>query len=383
MKRFGIFGCLLSAMLFLLPSFTLAAETERLENRVDKLEQKLEALHSSQQEKDQKQTDPLDTMSERLTFSGLLEVEGIYESDYEDNASSDLELATLEFGVDAEIHDYVSSQVLFLYEGPTDENVEVDEAIITLGNPAKFPVYMTAGQQYLPFGVYETAMVSDPLTLEIAESQETAVQLRFEKEGAYGGVYAFNGDVDESGDSENHIDNFGANLGYNLQTGDVRTDVSVSYLNNIGDSDTLGDTLEDQANSTIEDYVAGMAASGSMNYRGLTLIGEYIAALDEFQEDEIGFKGNGAQMSAWNAELGYSFAVQGRETTVAVAYQGTDEALELGLPKNRYIASISMGLFENNVSLSLEYAYDQDYDQDKGGTGDEAQTITTQLAMGF
>ncbi len=381
MKRLGAYICLLSAMLFLLPGLALAADVEQLEKRIDQLEQKLETLHSSQQEKDQKQADPLDRISDRLTFSGLLEVEGIYESDYEDDASSNLELATLEFGVDAEIHDYVSSHVLFLYEGPTDENVVVDEAVITLGNPAKFPVYMIAGQQYLPFGVYETAMVSDPLTLEIAESQETAVQLRFEKEGAYGGVYAFNGDVDESGDSENHIDNFGANLGYNLQTGDVTTDVSVSYLNNIGDSDTLGDTLEDQANSTIEDYVAGMAASGSMNYRGLTLIGEYIAALDEFQEDEIGFKGNGAQMSAWNAELGYSFAVQGRETTVAAAYQGTDEALEL--PKNRYIASISMGLFENNVSLSLEYAYDQDYDQDKGGTDDEAQTITTQLAMEF
>jgi len=381
MKRAYI--CLLSTMLLMLPSFALAADAEQIENRIDKLEQKLETLHSSQQEKDQKQADPLDTISDRLTFSGLLEVEGIYESDYADDASSDLELATLEFGVDAEIHDYVSSHVLFLYEEPTDENVEVDEAVITLGNPEKFPIYLTAGRQYLPFGVYETAMVSDPLSLEIAESQETAVQLRFEKEGAYGGVYAFNGDVDESSDSENHIDNFGANVGYNLQTGDVSTDVSVSYLNNIGDSDTLGDTLEDQANSTIEDYVAGMAASGSMHYRGFNLIGEYIAALDEFQEDEIGFDGNGAQMSAWNAELGYSFAVQGSEATVAAAYQGTDEALDLGLPKNRYMASISVGLFENNVSLSLEYAYDQDYDQDKGGTGDDAQTITTQLAMGF
>ncbi|MCF8030040.1 MAG: hypothetical protein K9K39_04015 [Desulfohalobiaceae bacterium] len=36
-----------------------------------------------------------------------------------------------------------------------------------------------------------------------------------------------------------------------------------------------------------------------------------------------------------------------------------------------------------NISLSLEYAYDQDYEQDKGGTDEEAQTVTTQLAMGF
>ncbi|MEF8942555.1 MAG: LbtU family siderophore porin [Desulfohalobiaceae bacterium] len=367
----------------MLPGLALAADAEQLEKRIDQLEQELEALHSSQQEKEEKKTDPLNKISDRLTFSGLLEVEGIYNSNYEDDASSDLELATLEFGVDAVIHEYVSSHVLFLYEEPTNEDIEVDEAVITLGNPAKFPVYMTAGRQYLPFGVYKTAMVSDPLTLEIAESQETALEVRFEKRGAYGGMYAFNGDVDESDDSKNHIDNFGANAGYNLKTGELATDVSVSYLNNIGDSDTLGDTLQTQANGTIEDYVAGMAASASVNYRSFSLIGEYIFALEEFQQDEVGFDGNGAQMSAWNMEVGYSFAVLGREATMAAAYQGTDEALDLGLPKNRYMTSISVGLFENNVSLSLEYAYDQDYDQDKGGTGDEAQTITTQLAMGF
>mgnify|MGYP000471044422 CR=1 FL=1 len=383
MMRFGVLGCLLSAMLFMLPSFTLAADTDQLENRIEKLEEEWERLPTSQQEKEEVQADPLDRLSDRLTLSGLLEVEGIYHSNYQDDASSDLELATLEFGVDAEIHEYVSSHVLFLYEEPTDEDIEVDKALITLGNPAKFPVYLTAGRQYLPFGAYKTAMVSDPLTLEIAESQETALLLRFKEKGAYGGVYAFNGDVDESGDSEDHIDNYGANVGYQMETDDLATDISVSYLNNIADSDTLGDTLQDKAGGEIKDYVPGMAASSSLEFNSFTLIGEYISALDDFQQNKIGFDGNGARLSAWNAELGYSFDLQGRETTLAAAYQGTDEASDLELPQNRYMASISMGLFQNNVTLSLEYAYDQDYDQDKGGTDEEAQTVTAQLATGF
>lgn len=383
MMRFGVLGCLLSAMLFMLPSFALGADTDQLEKRIDKLEEELERLPTSQQEKEEVQAAPLDRLSDRLTFSGLLEVEGIYHSNYQDDASSDLELATLEFGVDAEIHEYVSSHVLFLYEEPTDEDIEVDKAVITLGNPAKFPVYLTAGRQYLPFGAYKTAMVSDPLTLEIAESQETALLLRFKEKGAYGGVYAFNGDVDESGDSEDHIDNYGANVGYQMETDDLATDISVSYLNNIADSDTLGDTLQDKTGGEIKDYVPGMAASSSLEFNSFTLIGEYISVLDDFQQNEIGFDGNGARLSAWNAELGYSFDLQGRETTVAAAYQGTDEASDLELPRNRYMTSISVGLFQNNVTLSLEYAYDQDYDQDKGGTDEEAQTVTAQLATGF
>ncbi|MEF8943795.1 MAG: hypothetical protein V5B78_13510, partial [Desulfohalobiaceae bacterium] len=68
MNRFSVCACLLSAMLFLLPSFALATETEQLENRIDKLEQKLEALQPSQQEKESKQANPLESMSDRLTY---------------------------------------------------------------------------------------------------------------------------------------------------------------------------------------------------------------------------------------------------------------------------------------------------------------------------
>ena len=383
MKRMVACIFAMNVAILLLMGQAFAAETKQLETRIDTLEKKLEALHPDLQEKEGTESDHLGRISESLSLSGAVEVEGVYHNNYQDESSSDLELATLELGADADIHEYVSSHVLFLYEESTEEDIEVDEAFITLGNPGKFQVSMTVGRQYLPFGAYKTAMVSDPLTLEIAESQETALLLRFEEKGAYGGVYAFNGDVEESGDSEDHIDNYGANVGYQMETDDLATDISVSYLNNIGDSDTLGDTLQNKAGGEIEDYVPGLAVSSSLEFNRFTLIGEYISALDEFQQKEIEFDGNGARLSAWNAELGYSFALQGRETTVAAAYQGTDEASDLELPQNRYMASVSMGLFQNNVTLSLEYAYDQDYDQDKGRTDEEAQTVTTQLAMEF
>jgi len=349
-------------------------QIKKLQKRIEKLEQKV---------KGKGRESPLaQKWMKRLTLSGLLEVEGIYKSDYQDRENSQLELATVELGVDADIHEYVSTHVLFLYEEPTDEDIEVDEAFITLGNPSHFPVYMTAGRQYIPFGFYKTAMISDPMTLQQAETQETVAQVHFEKSGVYGSVYTFNGDVDESGD--NHIDNFGANLGYRTELRrDIKADFSLGYLNNIGDTDALGGHLADNSNGTIQDYVPGLAASSSIKFRDFTLIGEYITGLQEFEKEEIEFEGDGARVSAWNAELDYCVDIQGRETTWAVAYQGTAEANSLELPRDRYMASASVVLFDNNVSLSLEYAYDEDYEQSEGGSGEEAHTVTTQVAAGF
>ena len=366
-----------------------AQDSQVQKKDIQTLEQELDELKTTMQERKQKREEKQEKLTrvlgfmDRLSVFGLVEVEGFYQSDYEDNEKSDLELATVELGMEANLHDYVSTNVLLLYEEPTDEDIEVDEAFITLGNPSKFPVYIKAGRQYLPFGDYKTAMISDTLTLEIAETQETAFQVKFEEQGIYGGAYAFNGDVEESGDSDDQIENYGANLGYQMESGDLISDISVSYISNIGDSDTLGDTLDEEANKAVQDYVPGLAASYSMGFESIALIGEYICALEEFEQEEIEFEDDGARFSAWNAELNYSLDIQGRETVLAAAYQGTQEASDLELPENRYMTSVSVGLFKNTVSLSLEYAYDQDYDQDEGGTDEQAHKVTSQVALDF
>ena len=78
--------------------------------------------------------------------------------------------------------------------GPADVafSIVVDGAVITLGNTEKNPVYLAAGKMAVPFGNYETQMISDPLTLEIGETAEDALQLGVEAGGFYGSVYAFN-----------------------------------------------------------------------------------------------------------------------------------------------------------------------------------------------
>jgi len=373
--RAGVF--IFSLVAFLSTAFSAQA-SDQVRQRIDRLENELTRLKSSVAQEKKEDRKWISNILDRVVVSGLVEVEGVYTSDYEDEDESDFELATAELGIDAQIHDFVSSHVLFLWEEGEGEDICVDEAFITIGNTEKFPAFMTLGRQYVPFGVFETSMVSDPLTLEIAETQETSILFGFEYSGVYGGIYLFNGDIDEkSGDD--HLENFGANIGYSFETGDLGLDFSASYISSLGDSDGVSDVLFDD----IDDYVDGISLSGVLGFKGFTLIGEYVTALDEFEPGEMAFKQSGAEPEAWNLELGYKFDVAGHDTTLAVPCQGTAEALAMELPETRYMAAAGMGFFDNLILVSLEYAYDEDYDESDGGSGEEAHTLTTQIAMEF
>ena len=74
--------------------------------------------------------------------------------------------------------------------------------------------------------------------------------------------------------------------------------------------------------------------------------------------------------------------VLGKESIFAIGYQGTSEAVDLGLPETRILAVASMVLLPG-TALSMEYSYDTDYDIADGGTGENASVIITQLAYEF
>ncbi|EDN68002.1 hypothetical protein BGP_6017 [Beggiatoa sp. PS] len=52
------------------------------------------------------------------------------------------------------------------------------------------------------------------------------------------------------------------------------------------------------------------------------------------------------------------------------------------LPKTRLMGLVSLAL-NDNTSLSFEYALNEDYDEDDGGTGKDGQSAILQLAVEF
>jgi len=332
-----------------------------------------------------------------IEIAGLIEVEAFYAEPFGGGDESDIVLATFELGIASQVTDWVEVAASLLYEEDATD-LEVDLAYITIANADVAPVFLTTGQIYVPFGAYETNLISDPLTLEIGETRETTVQLGFVYQGFGGSVYAFNGDNDIDGDSR--IGSWGANLLYGQERKDITWTVGAGYINDLGDSDTLQDSVADNRSARLDELIeSGDPLAGTFNsdptkrtggwtanlaviVNGFNLIGEYLTATDDFDADSLSFRDQGAKPSAWNIELGYAFEIFGKESVVAAAYQGSDEAVALELPKERWMLGLSVGIF-GNTALSLEYAYDTDYDQDDGGTGATANTVVAQLAVTF
>ncbi len=345
---------------------TASVKDEDIEQQVTKI------LRHKEEERMQKE-DFGHMINKYIDFSGLVEVEGSSSQDFEGNNESEFELATVELGFVGKMSDWASAHLTLLYEEGGDDKVLVDDAHIILGNTDKFPLYLDAGRQYVPFGNFTTNMISDPLTLEIAETQETALQIGFKAAGAYGSVFAFNGDTNEGG-GDSQIEQFGANIGYALERDSFSLDIGMSYMNSIGDSDGLGDILKEK-NLLTADYVSGIGAYAITHIGPVSLIGEYITALDDIG-NETNF-----QPMAFNIETGYAFHIRGLESTVAIAYQGTDDMAGY-LPESRFLGSFAIGIFPG-TTFAVEWAHDKDYDKADGGTDESADAFTAQLAYEF
>jgi hypothetical protein len=347
-----------------------ALEAQGLPERVRRIEEKMA----------EKQEGILEKWADKITLSGLIEAEASYEDyDYDDPAiddedSSDIVLATVELGVDVDIIKHVKGHVLFLWEEDDTEPVDVDEGFITLDGEDVVPLYLNVGKLYVPFGNFESHFISDPLTLELGETRESALTVGCVNPWMDVSVSAFNGDIDETGE-DNHIESYVAKASFSVPeklVSNFGIAGGVSYISNIADSDNLQDEIV--PTDGIKDYVGGLNAFLSISFMDKLFIEcEYLGALDEFEAGELSFDGgNEFQPETWNFEL--AVAATDR-LELAVKYEGGDDLGDF-LPEDQYGAAVTFALFED-TSLSFEYLHGE-FEND-----DERDLFTTQLAVEF
>jgi hypothetical protein len=348
----------------------LHQEILNLKHQVERLEKSHQAINTSHAADS--------SWFNRIGLSGLVEVEAGYNSGPDSN-ESDITLATVELGVDAQVTPWVNTHVLILFEEDGTDPPEIDEGIITLGKPDASPFSLAVGQIYVPFGNYESSLVSDPLTLEIGETRESAVQVGYVSGGLYGSTYLFNGDTN---DGSEQIDQFGFNLGLtkDAKEGGIGYSIGLSWINSLADSNALQEAVTDSDN--LADKVPGFSMHAIIHTGPLTLIGEHLTATESFDATDLAFNGSGAKPAAFNLEAGYAFALGGKEANFALAWQETKEAMALELPETRYLAALSVDTFEN-TTLAFEYAHNKDYAASEGGSEEDADIFTAQLSVTF
>ncbi len=351
--------------------------------------------------------------SDRIHMGGLIEVGGGW-SNVKDRAGhheaeSDLTLTTVELHVDAEISDWISAESVLLYEDPLfggddHDSFDVDEAVITLGNTDRFPFYLAAGKMYVPFGALLTHFPDDPLTpipltLTMGETSEKAVLLGFEKWGLAASAYIFNGDLEKG--EEDHIKDYGFDIHYEgcfVPTGHVAYAkgekyaheaeggfdylLGFSYISNIAESDGLTEAVEDNlGDNEIHESIPGIDAYFHVEYKGIFLDAEYMAAIRTFEKQELSYRGKGATPKVWNFEAGFNYNWW-RNLEVVFKYAGSDDYAEM--PESRFGICFNQEIFDN-VTASLGYIHDEydKYERDDETIMDKSDMIFWQIATEF
>ena len=326
-----------------------------------------------------------DKWYDRIQLSGLVEVEAAHSNtDFknpatDDTSAGDVDLATVELVVDAKIAEHVNGHVMFKYE--TDTDVFVDEGFITMAGTEAFPAYLIAGRQYILFGNFDSHFVTDPVTLDLGETNEGAAVAGYR----FGGdkydlsMGLFNGKTGKANSDStisNYVASFAAAPLENFMLG-------LSYTSNLAASGGLNEQAQDlDGNGETDDlnsYVGGWSAFASFSFKNFKLIGEYVGAADEFEAGELYDAADPIKRkpSAWNVELGYAindaWEVAGRYEASSDGDAGSAEFL----PESRYGGVVNWGFFEN-TNLALEYLrseYKNDFQTD--------DVFTVQLAVGF
>jgi hypothetical protein len=316
-------------------------------------------------------------ISDSIIIGGAIEVVANHtDSDgWSNQDASDLVLDTFELGIEASAGDWVNGSILFLYEDDTDDSLLVDEAYITFANADVTPFYANVGRLYVPFGNFESNMISDPATLTIGETRAELVQLGFEVEnGIYGSAYVFNGDAEEvknnyAEQENNHIDNYGMNLGYVIEYDDISVDFGAGYINNIASSGGLAKLVDSNAlcadGGCIKEYVGGLSLHAIASFGSFSLIGEYITALEDFEANELtGDHSDKLKPRAWNIEGAYSFELASKEATFALGYQKTKDmhfdTETTDFFEKAWLTSLSVGIIDNTI-LSAEWKHSDAY----------------------
>lgn len=275
-----------------------------------------------------------------------LKISGLIEVNFEDvkDEKSNLLVGDIEVSVDAKLSDKVSVNVLLRPDVP---NEILDEATITLKRLSALPVTITVGKTIMPFGVFESHLISEPLTLKNWETNQVGVIVNYNK-----GMFKTSAALYDSSKNKdvgavaiqlsiNPRENFTASVSYK------------SYPEDVGETEAK--TYSDISNRLT--YIKGK----------LTLDGEYCQATKREE-------GKG-KPSAYFLALAY----QVREPLeLALRYEDFDDHDETVISTNSKVSWGFNYLIARDVTLSMEYTKNKS-EQDKKDKGELYVKLATKI----
>ncbi len=331
-------------------------------------------------------------LSDKLTFSGAIELDYSYadDSNLEDNtdndSTSDLDIGTVELGLEIAFHDYVTGNLILKGEGlDSDDNDRVfwDEATITIQKEG-FPFYFVGGKRGQPFGGFESHLINDPITKECYEIAKTGATIGYSTDvlGLDISATVYKGEALIA-----HLEE--AEYGFERDTIPTykKTDDVSSFIGNITISPIEGLMLAAYYDSEPGDGDRNETAGGTLHFEfwKITLDAEYIAAI---QREKHFTDNKEYNESAWFGAIAFQVM---DPLEIAARYEVFDDDIEGdqdGHLDYRYSIGFTYTLFEKDdfaTSLMGEYRV-SNFEVEPGnpnGVDDKLNEVFLRLAIEF
>ena len=368
---------LIFAVALAIPTLNAANEVdaEELQNYIQALEQRLEQLEAQTGVIQERQIQieeetmtyleslgALKELSDRVELSGNVDV--IYSSTDSDvdGDSTDVFVDQVYLGLAIDISDNVNAYVSLQTENTENDSGEGDalgvyEAFVTLS--LSDDLSLTAGKQHFNFinDAEYGNFIADTFVRQAAECRETGLALDFSNDAISGGVFAFNGDVNEDGDDD-EIDTYGLHGSIGGDQENMSWSIGLGYISNVLDANNVT-TL-----AGIADNVDAISVNASFSSGPFSILAETVETDDLADGSEPTFTTIEASMalgeSAW---------------TLSAKYEETDD-LSGSIVEENVGIGVSGEIYENTLlTVNLESA--EEYD------GDETDTLAVELRVSF
>lgn len=349
-----------------------------------------------------------------IALSGKAEPVGVLNNPYNGNMDADFTLGSSELDVAATLNENVEGYIAIAYDssppsvGPRINNsaFNLNMGFVNIGNLDKTPFYFTAGQLYVPFGRYSSAMISAPLTLNLARTKTRPFIFGYksqEDDGLFAAVYGYRSDMTLGKPGVG-----GANLGYVFKYGSDTGEIGISYISSIDDAagmqstgsvagTTFGGFGSFTNGSEMVRKTQALDMHGNIGYDRFILAAEWAGAIEAFRTQDLSFNGRAARPQALQTEIDMTFRAFDRPSSIGIGYQWSKDALALNLPQQRFIGVFNISIWKDTVE-SLEYRHDIDYNINQFangaapigmvnantiGTGQSSDTVSAQIGVYF
>lgn len=275
------------------------------------------------------------------------------------------------------------------YSNAYTNGLNLEQAYVTLANYDVYPVFFQVGKQYTDYGRYTIHPLYRTMTQVMTESLQTSAKLGFITQmGLHGDIYAFsNPSIQFTNGHANTV--YGAALGFDRINEQFGFGVGVGYMSDLtGVNDIqgmIGNTPFGAHNYV--HTVGGIAVYGDLNSGPFSVAARYTTAIQSFNPNDLSTQfgivaGNGAKPWAADITAGYNFMYWNKSQNVYIGYQASNNAVNLALPKNRWLVGYNIDYWRN-TNLGIEWDHDNSYSSGNNGNGKNSNAVGVRGAVKF